>query len=107
MQLAYYDVLVDLFKNDETALRNMEHAELIAIGTENSEVEFICLRTITDKASCQGRPSIIRPGKPVYKYVFQRLVSGTPQPFHLHPTVLTIPCVLSQIPSSAQRRTSR
>jgi hypothetical protein len=47
-----------MFKNDETALRSMEHAELIAIGTDN------------------GRPSTIKPGKPVYKYVFDRLVSG-------------------------------
>lgn len=32
-----------------------------------------------------GRPSTIRPGKPVYKYVFERLVHGTslpsPRPF--------------------------
>ncbi|KZT74225.1 hypothetical protein DAEQUDRAFT_761656 [Daedalea quercina L-15889] len=56
-EISYHDVLLDFpFKNDETALRHMEHAELIAIGTEN------------------GRPSTIKPGKPVYKYVFERLV---------------------------------
>jgi hypothetical protein len=31
----YYDVLVDMFKNDESALRSMEHAELISITTDN------------------------------------------------------------------------
>lgn len=40
------------------ALRNMEHAELIAITTHN------------------GRASTIRPGKPVYKSVFERVVGG-------------------------------
>ncbi|TFY60118.1 hypothetical protein EVJ58_g5342 [Rhodofomes roseus] len=56
-EISYHDVLMDFpFKNDETALRHMEHAELIAIGTENA------------------RPSTIKPGKPVYKYVFERLV---------------------------------
>ena len=40
------------------ALRNMEHAELITITTQD------------------GRPSTIRPGKPVYKYVFERVVGG-------------------------------
>lgn len=56
-EISYYDTLMDFpFKGDETALRNMEHAELISITTIN------------------GRPSAIRPGKPVYKYVFERLV---------------------------------
>ncbi|KAI0637238.1 exonuclease [Trametes polyzona] len=56
-QISYHEVLMDFpFKGDETPLRNMEHAELISIGTVN------------------GRPSTIRPGKPVYKYVFERLV---------------------------------
>ncbi|KAI0079001.1 hypothetical protein K474DRAFT_1592893 [Panus rudis PR-1116 ss-1] len=55
--IPYHDVLMDYpFKGDETALRNMEHSELISIGTQN------------------GRPSSIRPGKPVYRYVFERLV---------------------------------
>lgn len=62
-----------MFKNDETALRNMEHAELIAINTEN------------------GRPSTIRPGKPVYKYVFQRLVSGSSSIL-----VLTVPLLMNR-----------
>ncbi|KAF9492251.1 hypothetical protein BDN71DRAFT_1396959 [Pleurotus eryngii] len=56
-EVSYYEVLIEFpFKGDESPLRNMEHAELIAIGTVN------------------GRPSTIRPGKPVYKYVFERLV---------------------------------
>lgn len=35
-QIAYHDVLYEFpFKGDESALRSMEHAELIAIGTQN------------------------------------------------------------------------
>ncbi|KIM87636.1 hypothetical protein PILCRDRAFT_815213 [Piloderma croceum F 1598] len=56
-EIPYHDLLIDFpFKGDETPLRNMEHAELISINTYN------------------GRPSSIRPGKPVYKYVFEQLV---------------------------------
>lgn len=56
-EISYNEVLLDFpFKNDEASLRHMEHAELIAIGTEN------------------GRSSSIKPGKPIYKYVFERLV---------------------------------
>ncbi|EIM82494.1 exonuclease [Stereum hirsutum FP-91666 SS1] len=57
-EVPYHDVLVNFpFKGDEAALRAMEQAELITIGTHNE------------------RPSVIRPGKPVYHYVFERLVS--------------------------------
>ncbi|KII88921.1 hypothetical protein PLICRDRAFT_590111 [Plicaturopsis crispa FD-325 SS-3] len=56
-ELPYHDVLFDFpFKGDEVPLKAMEQAELISIGTQN------------------GRPSTIRPGKPVFKYVFERLV---------------------------------
>ncbi|KAJ7771805.1 RNA12 protein-domain-containing protein [Mycena metata] len=56
-EIPYHEVLLEFpFKGDESPLRSLEHAELIAIGTHN------------------GRPSTIRPGKPVYKYVFDRLV---------------------------------
>lgn len=46
-EVPYYDVLVEFpFKGDETALRGMEHAELISIGTTDGEsladVEFAC-----------------------------------------------------------------
>lgn len=59
LQIPYYDTLTNFpFKGEETALRNMEHAELITITTHN------------------GRPSTIRPGKPVYKWVFERVVGG-------------------------------
>ena len=58
-EVGYYDTLVDFpFKGDETALRSMEHAELISISTRN------------------GRPSTIRPGKPVLRWVFERIVNG-------------------------------
>jgi len=57
-KLPYYQVLLDFpFKGDETALRAMEHAELISITTVN------------------GRPSTIQPGKPIYRYVFQQLLA--------------------------------
>ncbi|KAI6116935.1 RNA12 protein-domain-containing protein [Pisolithus croceorrhizus] len=56
-ELPYYQTLVDFpFKGDETPLRAMENAELISIVILN------------------GRPSTIRPGRPVLKYVFQQLV---------------------------------
>ncbi|KAI0721515.1 exonuclease [Cerioporus squamosus] len=59
-EISYHEVLADFpFKGDETPLRHMEHAELITIGTHN------------------GRPSTIKPGKPVYKFVFERLVSDS------------------------------
>ncbi|THH15607.1 hypothetical protein EW146_g4901 [Bondarzewia mesenterica] len=61
--IPYHDVLVNFpFKGDEGALRSMEKAELITIGTHD------------------GRPSVIRPGKPVYWYVFERLVQGKSLP---------------------------
>ncbi|KAG2115212.1 RNA12 protein-domain-containing protein [Suillus discolor] len=57
-ELPYYEVLLDVpFKGDELPLRVMEHAEIISISTRH------------------GRPSTIRPGKPVFKYVFERLVN--------------------------------
>lgn len=38
-QLPYYDVLANFpFKGDELALRSMEHAELISVGTLNGEL---------------------------------------------------------------------
>ncbi|KAJ6618269.1 RNA12 protein-domain-containing protein [Mycena sp. CBHHK59/15] len=59
-EVPYHEVLLEFpFKGDEAPLRSMEHAELISIGTHN------------------GRPSTIRPGKPVFKYVFERLVNDS------------------------------
>ncbi|CAE6435290.1 hypothetical protein ACGC1H_002868 [Rhizoctonia solani] len=56
-EIPYADVLLEFpFKGDELALRNMETAELISIGT------------------IDGRPTTIKPGKPVYKHVYRRLV---------------------------------
>lgn len=58
--MSYYDILINFpFKGDENALRGMENAELITIGTY------------------EGRPSTIRPGKPVYRWAFERLVNDT------------------------------
>ncbi|KAF8184984.1 RNA12 protein-domain-containing protein [Mycena galopus ATCC 62051] len=59
-ELPYHEVLLEFpFKGDEAPLRSMEHAELISIGTHN------------------GRPSTIRPGKPVFRAVFERLVNDS------------------------------
>lgn len=57
-EVPYYNVLLNFpFKGDETSLRSMEHAELIAVTTHD------------------GRASTIRPGKPVFRWVFERLVN--------------------------------
>jgi len=57
-EVSYYDVLLDVpFKGEESALREMEHCEIISIGTLNA------------------RPSVIKPGKPVLRWVFERLAS--------------------------------
>ncbi|KAF8666604.1 RNA12 protein [Rhizoctonia solani] len=56
-EIPYANVLLEFpFKGDELALRNMETAELISIGTKD------------------GLPTTIKPGKPVYKHVYRRLV---------------------------------
>ncbi|EFI28416.1 exonuclease [Coprinopsis cinerea okayama7 len=56
-ELSYHELLSDFpFKGDEAAIRNMEHAEFI---------------TVTMK---DGRPSTIKPGKPVLRWVFERMV---------------------------------
>lgn len=58
--LLYNKVLLsDLFKDDgEATLRALEQAELISVG------------------SVQGFPRWIKPGKPVYKAAFQRLIEN-------------------------------
>lgn len=59
-QLLYNKVLMDdLFKdNGEATLRALEQAELISVG------------------SVKGFPRWIKPGKPVYKAAFQRLIEN-------------------------------
>ena len=47
-EVPYYDLLVGFpFKGDEGALRNMEHAELIAIGTKDGMYSSIKQPRIT------------------------------------------------------------
>jgi len=59
-EVPYHEVLLEFpFKGDEGPLRSMEHAELISVGTHN------------------GRPSTMRPGKPVFRAVFERLVNDS------------------------------
>jgi len=54
----YHETLMNTpFKGDEGALRSMEQAELITVE------------------ALDGRPSAIRPGRPIYRYVFRRLVN--------------------------------
>lgn len=55
--IPYHEILVNSpFKGEESPLRSMERAEMISVDTQN------------------GRPSAIRPGRPIYRHVFQRLV---------------------------------
>lgn len=85
-EVGYYDMLVDFpFKGDETALRSMEHAELVSISTKD------------------GRPTSIRPGKPVLRYVFERLVSGVYLDFFNEYSYLYI---FKQINTSGQHKNS-
>lgn len=75
--MPYYDVLMDFpFKGDEMPLLAMEHAELISIATSNGGRASSYATLADAKPHPLGRPSTIRPGKPVLKYVFQRLVDG-------------------------------
>ncbi|KAI0256515.1 RNA12 protein-domain-containing protein [Lactifluus subvellereus] len=54
----YHETLMNApFKGEEGPLRSMEQAELITVDTQDC------------------RPSMIRPGRPIYHYVFQRLVN--------------------------------
>ncbi|KAG0334793.1 mitochondrial escape protein 2 [Podila horticola] len=63
-QLATYDSvnfdelkIHPLFKNDEAPFSAMEQAELVTIGHRN------------------GRPFVVRPGKPIYRAAFQEIIS--------------------------------
>lgn len=56
-ELNYADSLVNVFSSNEKALKEIEAAELISIHHSN------------------GRPSIIRPAKPVYQTAFESLLS--------------------------------
>lgn len=58
IQLPYHKTLSESFKGEENALRSMEQAELITINIHD------------------GRKTMIRVGKPVYKWVFKQLVEG-------------------------------
>lgn len=81
-QISYAEVLLEFpFKGDEAALRGMEHAELISITTQDGKPRpFLLSRAASDAPITAGLPVAIRPGKPVYRYVFQRLVNGEPLP---------------------------
>ncbi|EKM55740.1 uncharacterized protein PHACADRAFT_195790 [Phanerochaete carnosa HHB-10118-sp] len=59
-EIPYHEVLIDFpFKGDEGPLREMERAEFIAINIQD------------------GRPTNIKPGKPVYRLVFEKLVQDS------------------------------
>lgn len=78
-EVPYHDMLVNFpFKGDEAALRSMEQAELVTIGTHNGVYLLSLQRAYRGPhVHVKGRPSVIRPGKPVYRFVFEQLVSGT------------------------------
>lgn len=78
------------FKGDETPLRSMEHSELISIVTHNGESSLRQSAADFKRYSFAGRPSSIKPGKPVYKFVFERLVNGEVKVVLLYRTLLTI-----------------
>ncbi|BGO96195.1 hypothetical protein NBRC10512_003414 [Rhodotorula toruloides] len=58
-ELKYNETLLTLFGGDDTPLRALESAALISVGHLN------------------GRPSVIRPGKPVYRAACERLLQDT------------------------------
>jgi len=55
-EIPYHKTLLDSFKGSENAIRGMEQVELVSLSIQD------------------GRRSSITVGKPVYKWVFQRLV---------------------------------
>lgn len=57
IEIPYHKTLLDFpFNGDETALRNLEQAEVVSVTTKD------------------GRPSVIQPGRPVLRWVFEKLV---------------------------------
>ncbi|GAA5828532.1 hypothetical protein JCM11251_000838 [Rhodosporidiobolus azoricus] len=59
-ELKYSETLLTTFGGDDTALRALESASLISVHHVN------------------GRPSTIRPGKPVYRSALERLIADAP-----------------------------
>ncbi|GAA5890442.1 hypothetical protein JCM6882_002922 [Rhodosporidiobolus microsporus] len=59
-ELKYAETLLTTFGGDDSALRALESASLISVHHVN------------------GRPSTIRPGKPVYRSAFERLIADAP-----------------------------
>ena len=56
-EVPYYDVLVEFpFKGDEGALRNMEHGELIAIGTKDGM--YLSSKRMTCHLSYMNRATV-------------------------------------------------
>ncbi|KAN0124028.1 RNA12 domain containing protein [Russula decolorans] len=56
--IPYHEMLLNVpFRGEESPLRSMERAELITVDTQD------------------GRPSTIRPGRPIYRHVFRRLAN--------------------------------
>lgn len=75
-QVSYYDVLLDVpFKGEESALREMEHYEIVSTGTLNGTFTTRLFFELPSQLML-GRPSVIKPGKPVLRWVFERLASG-------------------------------
>lgn len=80
-EIPYHEVLIEFpFKGDESSLREMEHAELIAINTQNGERQRsiwrfrgakISLRpTFVDQAGKACVPLCLREARPWFVYLF-------------------------------------
>ena len=65
------------FNGNDVPLREMEHAELISIVTNEGAYVYRPLPFLTyTMQRCPGFPISIRTGRPVYRQAFQRLVDG-------------------------------
>jgi hypothetical protein len=80
----YHETLMNApFRGEEGPLRSMERAELISVDAQD------------------GRPSTIRPGRPIYGHVFRRLVNGIFTHWHfLVPCRANAPPTRPDFPSS-------
>lgn len=74
-QANYADVLVNgPFGSDDKALNALEQAEMVSVIHRDGEPNVFKVKTAAN-AAMLGRPTLLRPGKPVYRSVFARLTS--------------------------------
>jgi hypothetical protein len=81
-QIPYTSLLQDFpFKGNEASLRAMEDHDMIAVsyidgGSFRAQLNCFILTENQILRSVTGRPSMVRPGKPLYRHVFERLANG-------------------------------